>query len=30
MGPDGSFVVAFAAGDADPFEVEFAVWEGAD
>ena len=28
--PDGSTVVAFAAGGADPFEVEAAVWEDAD
>lgn len=28
--PDGSFVAAFAADEADPFEVELAVWEDAD
>ncbi len=28
--PDGSFVAAFLAEDADPFEVEARVWEDAD
>ena len=28
--PDGSFVAAFHALGADPFEVELAVWEDAD
>ena len=28
--PDGSTVATFAAGEADPFEVEAAVWEDAD
>jgi hypothetical protein len=28
--PDGSFVAAFNAGVADPFEVEATVWEDAD
>lgn len=28
--PDGSPVAAFGAGEADPFEVEAAVWEDAD
>ena len=28
--PDGSFVTAFLARDADPFELEAAVWEDAD
>jgi hypothetical protein len=27
---DGSFVAAFGAGNADPFEMERAVWEDAD
>ena len=27
---DGSFVAAFNAGNVDPFEVEWAVWEDAD
>ena len=27
---DGSFVAAFPARDADPFEVEAAVWEDAE
>ena len=28
--PDGSFVAAFVATEADPFEVEATVWEDAD
>lgn len=28
--PDGSFVAAFEAWGADPFEIEAAVWEDAD
>jgi len=28
--PDRSFVAAFGAAGADPFEVEAAVWEDAD
>ncbi len=28
--PDGSFVAVFPAIAADPFEIEFAVWEDAD
>jgi len=27
---DGSFVAAFGAGNVDPFDVEWAVWEDAD
>jgi len=27
---DDSFVAAFGAGNVDPFEVEWAVWEDAD